>query len=288
MSSFHSNDYSPSYPAAITSAQATARYLSSPMTSEPDPIVPEFSSPSMIPMVSFLPSPPPLTSDMPNSPGQRSYSMQPIHNASVARLTPLSPTTSFLTPRAVSPTPSFRSNDTTDYIFPPSPRIPLAPLSRQVSQHSLSPTTPSDSAAVTSIQTTVRHISSPVTSEPDPSAPMAASPIPELVLTSSDDDAGTIDAVFSSPSLMPIVSLLPSPPPRTSDMPPTDPLSSPTPSSSQFDKLPPEKEPPSRGSTTSIPIHIRRSSEEDDPSAALSVAKDDASDYSLGLNDAAS
>jgi len=223
-----------------------------------------------------------------NAPGQRSHPMQPIHNASVAGPTPLSPTTSFLTPRAVSPTPSFRSNDTTDYIFPPSPRIPLAPLSRQVSQHSLIPTTPSDSAAVTSIQTTARHISFPVTSEPDPSTPMAASPIPELVFTPSDDDAGTIDAVFSSPSLMPIVSLLPSPPPRTSDMPPTDPLSSPTPSSSQFDKLLPEKGPSSRSSTTSIPIHIRRSSEEDDPSAALSVAKDDASDYSLGLNDAAS
>jgi hypothetical protein len=88
--------------------------------------------------------------------------------------------------------------------------------------------------------------------------------------------------------MIPIVSFPSSPPPLTSDMPPADPLSSPTPSSSQFDKLPPEKEPPSRSSTTSIPIHIRRSSEEDDPSAALSVAKDDASDYSLGLNDAAS
>jgi len=227
-----------------------------------------------------------------NAPGQRSYPIQHIHNASVAGPTPLSPTTSFLAARALSPTPSFRSNDTTthpaDDIFPPSPRIPSVSPSRQVSQHSLSLTTPSDSAPITSAQITVRHISSLVTSEPDPSTPVASSPIPELVLTPSDDDAGTIDAVVSSPSMIPMVSFLPSPPPLTSDMPPNDPLSSRTPSSSQFNNPPPEKEPPSRSSTTSVSIHIRRSSEEDDPSTALSVAKDDASDYSLGLNDAAS
>jgi hypothetical protein len=202
-----------------------------------------------------------------NAPSQRSYPMQHIHNASVAGPTPLSSTTSFLTARAPSPTPSFRSNDTithpSDDIHSPSPRIPLASLSRQVSRHSLSPTAPSDSAAITSAQTTALHISSPATAEPDPSTPVATPPIT-------------------------IVSFPPSPPPFTSDMPPNDPPSSPTPSSSQLNKPPPEKEPPSRSFTSGITIRIRQSSQEYDPSTALSVAKDDASDYSLGLNDAAS
>ena len=114
---------------------------------------------------------------------------------------------------------------------------------------------PSYPAAITSAQTTARYISSPMTSEPDPIVPE-----------------------FSSPSMIPMVSFLPSPPPLTSDMPPTDPLSSQTPSPSQFNKPPPEKDPPSRSSTTtSIPIHIRRSSQDDDLSTALSVAEYDAS-----------
>ncbi len=226
-------------------------------------------------------------------PYRSSYSLCNIHRH---RSPPMHHTHSVTVAEAALPSPSSRSDDITtqlaDDLFPPSPVIPPSYLGRQVSQLNPSSTTPSNSAASTSVPPTTRHpaISSSVTSDPDPSTLVATTSIPELIWTPLDVntiDANTIDAVLLSPSMIPMVSFPSSPPPLPEDMPPTptDPLSSPTPSSSQSNKPPPGQEPPSCSSTTAIPIFIRRSSLDYDPDIALSVATDDGSDKSHGQKD---